>query len=32
MFMSQNDTVEYQDTMANEILRIVEYINSSNIL
>ena len=32
MFMSQNDTVEYQDTMANEISRIVEYINSSNIL
>ena len=32
MFMSQNDTVEYQDTMTSEISRIVEYINSSNIL
>ena len=32
MFMSENDTVEYQDTMASEISRIIEYINSSKAL
>ena len=31
MFTSQGDSVEYQDTMANEISRIIEYINSSHV-
>ena len=32
MFLSSNNDIEYQDTMSNEISRVIEYINSSNIL
>ena len=32
MFLSSTNDIEYQDTVSNEISRVIEYINSSNIL
>ena len=32
MFLSSSNDIEYQDTVSSEISRVIEYINSSNIL